>query len=111
MLQEVRQLERLSISRFNSVLEIANKGYLGIPVRNVFIALSISFLTQRSDDIPKSAQALVYILSFFQSILVIPSPTLLKSFRTSEVNKVERAFASISTRGILSGYSKSKDRV
>jgi len=111
MLQEVRQLERLSISRFNSVLEIANKGYLGISVRNVFIGLSISFLTQRSDDISESAQALVYILSFFQSILVIPSSTFLKSFRTSEVNKVERAFASISTRGILSGYPKCKDRV
>ena len=81
---------------------IANKAYLRVPVRDMFVTLPISFLTQRSDDISKGTQTLIDVLRLFQSIFVVPSPTLLKSFRTGEIDEVERSFAGIPTREVLS---------
>jgi len=68
----------------------------------MLITLPISFLAQRGNDISKGTQTLIDILSLFQPILVIPSPALLESFRTSEIDEVERTFAGISTRSVLS---------
>lgn len=79
------------------VFAIGNRGYLGVPIRDVLVTLSISFLTQRGDDISKSTQAPVDILRLFQPILIIPRPTLLESFRTSEIDEVERTFAGLPT--------------
>ena len=62
------------------VLSVPVMAYLRVPIRNMFVVLPISLLTQRSDDIPKGAQTPVDILGFFQPILVVPSPTLLESF-------------------------------
>jgi len=88
MLQEVRQLSRFVISR-SVYLAIENKGYLGVPVRDMLITLPIPLLTQRGNNISESTQALVDILRLFQPILVIPSSALLEPFRTSEIDKVE----------------------
>jgi hypothetical protein len=68
----------------------------------MLITLPISFLTQRSNNIPKGTQTLVDVLRLFQPILVISSPALLKSFRTSEIDEVERTFAGVPTREVLS---------
>ena len=84
------------------VLAISSKGYLGIPVGDMLVTLPISFFTQRSDYISKGTQTLVDILRLFQPILIIPCPALLKPLRTSEIDEVERAFASIPTRNVLS---------
>lgn len=71
------------------VLAITIKVYLGVPVGDVLIALSISFLAQRGNNVPKSTQAFVDILSFLQPILIVSSSTLLKPFRTGKIDKVE----------------------
>ena len=77
----------------------------------MFVTLSIPFLTQRGDDISKGAQTLVDVLRLFQPILVIPSPALLKSLRTSEIDEVERTLTGITTREVLSRQTKSEDRM
>ena len=84
------------------MLGIANKGYLRVPVRDMFVALPISFLAQRSNYISKGTQTLVDVLRLFQPILIIPCPALFKPLRTSEIDEVERTFASIPTRNVLS---------
>lgn len=88
MLQEVRQLNRFCLIS-GHLAEDHNMDYLGVPVRDMFITLPISFLTQRGNNISKCAQTLVDVLCLFQPILIIPCPALLKSFRTSEINEVE----------------------
>ena len=85
--------------------------YLGVPVWNMLVALSVSFLTQCGDNISKSTQTPVDILRLLQSILVIPGSALLQSFRTSEIDKVERTFAGVPGRWVLSRYPKSEDRM
>ena len=108
MLQEIRQLERCFYQQA-CIPVIAVEDYLGVPIRDMLVILSFALLTQRSNHIPEGTQAFVDILGFFQPILVIPSPALLESFRTSEVDEVERTFAGIPTRGVLPRYPKSKD--
>ena len=100
MLQEICQLERYFHQQAGTVA-ITMKSHLRVPVRDMLIALPLSLLTQRGNNVPKGTQTLVDILSFFQPILVIPSPAFLESFGTSEVDKIERPLAGIPSRRIL----------
>jgi hypothetical protein len=100
MLQEICQLN--VFRQRVGVLAITKQGYLGVPVRDMLVTLPISFLTQRSNNISKSAQTLVDVLRLFQPIFVVPSPTLFEPFRTSEIDEVERTLAGITTRDVLS---------
>ena len=83
------------------MLGIANNGYLGIHVRDMLVTPPTSFFTQRSNDISKGMQALD-VLRLFRPILVIPGSALLKSLRTSEIDEVERIFAGVPARDVLS---------
>ena len=55
----------------------------------MLVALPISLLTQRGNDISEGTQTLIDVLRLFQPIFVVPSPALLKSLRTSEIDEVE----------------------
>ena len=68
----------------------------------MLVAFPVSLLTQRSDNVPEGTQTLVDVLRFFQPIFVVPSPALLKSLRTSEIDEVQGTFAGIPTREVLS---------
>ena len=68
----------------------------------MLVALPVALLTQRSNNISEGTQTLIDVLRLFQPIFVVPSPALLKSFRTSEIDEVERTFAGIPTRDVLS---------
>lgn len=61
MLQQVRQLKVVDQQPIG-VLVNANRNYLRVPIRNMFIILPVTFFTQGSDDISKGTQALVDVL-------------------------------------------------
>ena len=99
-------------------LVVSRSVYLGIvngapwsTCRDMLIALSVSFLTQCGNEISNGTQAPVDIPHFLRPIVVVPRSALLQSFRTSEIDKVERTFAGIPTRWIPSRYPKSEVRM
>ena len=53
--------------------------YLRIPIRNVFIAFTLTFLTKCSNNITKSAQTLVDVLRLLQPLFVPAHTTRVES--------------------------------
>ena len=83
------------------MLGILSKLYLRVPIRDVLVTLPISLLAQRGDNISEGTQTLIDVLRLFQPIFVVPSSALLKSFRTSEIDEVERTFAGVPACEVL----------
>ena len=73
--------------------QVCYSAYLRVPIRDMFVSLTLTFLTQGSNDISKSTQALVDVLRFSQSVLIISCTTLLQPLTSGQVDKVETTFA------------------
>lgn len=85
--------------------------HLGVPVRNMLVALPLTLLSQSSNNIAQRAQALVNALRLLQPVSVARSATLLKPLATSKVDKVQTTLACLARQRVLTANAEREHRV
>ena len=67
----------------------------------MLVALAFTLLTQRSDDIAESTQALVDALRLLQSVLITRGAALLEPLAAREIDEVQAALTRLARERIF----------